>query len=68
MKERYRWDFPKSIDNGKGIDETAKSIAAMFAKLFKGNCQNINVVFNPKSLKYEMYVTIDKGDNENGNK
>lgn len=44
MKERYRWDFPKSIDNGKGIDKTAKSISAMFAKLFKGNCQNINVV------------------------
>ena len=66
MKERYRWDFPKSIDGGKGIDETTKSLAKMFEKLFKGNCQNITVVFNPKSLKFEMYVTLDKGDNENG--
>lgn len=66
MNVRYRWCFPKSICVRKGIDETAQNLVATFANLFKENCKDIKVVFNPKSLEYEMYVTIDEGENENG--
>ena len=75
MKEvRYLWQFPNLIDQGKGIQKTSKKLLKTFTKIFDGIAQNVIVCFNPKTIRYEVYVTIryeekmDKGDNANGNK